>query len=171
MLDRLDQGLSALERLLYFGAAAAMGLMMVSITVDALGRYLFGAPLKGVYEINEMYLLTATVYLSIARAQRNNEHIAVNTLYDVMPGWAQKSTRIVWRLLAAAVFAAIAYKTGDMALEQFVRGNRTSGVVELPSWIGWFVVALGSSTMTLRLVLQLLLDLAGRYRPSETRHV
>jgi len=162
MLDKLDRGLNALERLLYLGAAIAMALMMVSITSDALGRYFFDAPIKGVYEVNEMYLLTATVYLSIARAQRMNEHISVQTVYQVMPGWGQKTTRLTWRPAAAVVFAAIAYKTGDMALDQFMRGNRTSGVVELPSWIGWFLVSLGSTVMCLRLVLQVVFDLCGR---------
>lgn len=171
MLDRLDTGLGVLERVLFFGAALAMAMMMVSITLDTLGRTFFGTPIKGVYEFNEMYLLTATVYLSIARAQRNNEHITVNTLYDIMWPWAQLLTRICWRLLTIGVFCAVAYKTGDMALDQFLRANRTSGVVELPSWIGWFLVALGSAVMVLRLILQVIFDLSGRNPQPGTTHV
>ena len=162
MLSRLDRGLAWLEKVLYFGAAAALALMMVSIAGDALGRYLFSHPLRGVYEVNEMYLLTAIVYLSIAQAQRFNEHISVTSIYEKMPALVQRAARIVSRSLTAALFAAISFKTGEMALEQFVMGNMTSGVVSLPSWVGWFFVAIGAGAMTLRLLLQLFSDIANR---------
>lgn len=170
MLDTLDRGLERFEKALYVGAALALAVMMVSITADALGRYLFARPIPGVYEINEMYLLTATVYLSIARAQRRDEHIAVDSIYRRMPILARRLSRGVGRALAAAFFAAVAYKTGEMALRQFAMGNMTSGVVQLPGWIGWFLVCLGSGAMTLRLLLQLVGDGLGRLPAGEPGH-
>lgn len=162
MLSILDKGLGWLEKVLYFGAAFALALMMVSIAGDAMGRYLFSHPIRGVYEVNEMYLLTAIVYLSIARAQRLNEHIAVDSLYQKMPQVAQRVTRFTGRALSTALFAAIAYKTGEMAHEQYVMGNMTSGVVSLPSFVGWFLVAIGSGAMTLRLLLQTVSDILNK---------
>ena len=159
MLSKVDHGLAWLEKVLYFGAATALGLMMVSIAGDALGRYLFSQPIRGVYEVNEMYLLTAVVYLSIAQAQRFNEHIAVTSIYDKMPAFAQRVARVVGRSLTTALFAAISFKTGEMALHHYVMGNETSGVVSLPSWIGWSFVGFGSGAMTLRLLLQLVSDI------------
>ncbi len=156
MIARLDAGLAWIEKILYIGAACALALMMLSIAGDALGRYLFDKPIAGVYEINEMYLLTAIVYLSIARAQRLNQHISVESLFHLMPHWAKRMSRTVGYFLTFGLFAAIAIRTGEMAYEQFIFGNRTSGVVSLPSWGGWFLVSIGSGTMTLRLCLQLI---------------
>ena len=170
MLDSLDRALGWVERALYLGAALALAAMMVSISADALGRYLFDRPIRGVYEVNEMYLLTATVYLSIARAQRLDEHIAVDSIYRTMPAWARRLSRGIGRALAAALFAAVAYKTGEMAHSQFVMGNMTSGVVQLPSWIGWFLVFTGSGAMTLRLLLQVVLEIGGRLPAGADRH-
>ena len=167
MLNSLDRGLDWFERVLYLGAAAALALMMVSISADALGRYLFTQPVRGVYELNELYLLTATVYLSIARAQRLDEHIAVHAIFLAMPRPVRRVVRVIGRLLSAALFAAIAYKTGGMALQQFEMGNATSGAVTLPTWIGWFFVAVGSAAMTLRLLLQVVFEVCGRDVPGD----
>ena len=169
MLSVMDKGLGWLEKVLYFGAAFALALMMVSIAGDAMGRYLFSKPIRGVYEINEMYLLTAIVYLSIARAQRFDDHIAVDSLYQKMPQIAQRITRFLGRLLSTALFATISYKTGEMAHEQFVMGNMTSGVVSLPSFLGWFLVAIGSGTRTLRLLLQTVSDGLNKPLPAKAQ--
>lgn len=91
MLDILDRGLAWLEKILYLGAALALAAMMLSITADTLGRFLFGRPVAGVYQVNEMYLLPAIVYLSIARAQRRDEHIAVDVFVAAMRPGDRKS--------------------------------------------------------------------------------
>lgn len=170
MLDILDRGLSWLERILYVGAALSLVAMMLSITADAMGRFLFGTPVAGVYEVNEMYLLPAIVYLSIARAQSLNEHIAVDVFVGGMRPALQRLLLGLGRLLAIGLFAAIAYRTGEMAHRQFVMGNITSGAILLPAWIGWFVVSVGCVAMTMRLTLQVLFDIVGR-RPADKPHL
>lgn len=162
MLNRLDRWLGWLEWILYLGAATALALMMITISADTLGRYLFSRPISGVYEINEMYLLTAVVFLSIARAQRFNRHIAVHSIYEVLGDGLQRLTRIVGRLLSVSLFCALAFKSGEMALAQFVMGNMTSGALALPTWVSWFFVWIGASAMTLRILLQLTFDILNK---------
>lgn len=168
MLDFLDRGLGWLEKILYVGAALALAAMLVSITADAMGRFLFNRPVMGVYEVNEMYLLPAVVYLSIARAQRFNEHIAVDVFVAPMRPGLRRLLLGVGRLLALGLFVAIAYRTGEMAHRQFIRGNVTSGSILLPAWIGWAVVSVGCAAMSLRLALQILFDILG-HRPADAR--
>lgn len=169
MLDILDRGLAWLEKILYLGAALALAAMMLSITADTLGRFLFGRPVAGVYQVNEMYLLPAIVYLSIARAQRRDEHIAVDVFVAAMRPGPQRLLKGLGRVLAIGIFGVIAYRTGEMAQRQFAMGNVTSGAILLPAWIGWFVVAVGSAAMTLRLTLQVLFDIVGRH-PADRSH-
>lgn len=161
MLKTLDFALRVIEGALYVGAAVCLALMMLSISGDALGRYAFDKPLPGVHELTEMYFLAGVVFLSIARAQRLGKHVSVESLEAGFPPALQCTTRIFGRALGAALFVIIALKAGQMAWNQFSMGNMTSGALALPSWIGWFVVSIGSATLVLRLLHQILEGLFG----------
>jgi len=167
MMKILNSALIVVEGALYVGAAVCLALMMLSISGDALGRYILGTPLPGVHELTEMYLLAGVVFLSIARAQRLGNHVAVESFEAFFPKGLRRVTRIVGRALGSTLFFIIAFKSGQMAWNQYMMGNMTSGAVAFPSWIGWFLVAIGSAALVLRLFLQIAQGLVNQ-EPDDT---
>jgi TRAP-type C4-dicarboxylate transport system permease small subunit len=160
MLDCLDRGLRAIERVFDFAAAASIVMMMLAIFSDVLARAITGESIDGVHELVEMYLMAGVVFLSVARAQDLGRHIAVDALMNRVG----LRSRIVFKTTGCAIglalMAPIAWKTSQMCIEHFLQGRATTGVVEFPTWIGWAAISAGSTVLAFRLALQIAMFIA-----------
>lgn len=110
----------------------AMGVIAVLTFVDVVGRYGFGAPVKGAFEIIEILMgITIFAGLPIVTAQR--EHIAVGLFDDWLnrrPSFA-RLRRLLVDLIAAIGAVGFTWFVGAQALEMFRYGN-TAPFLEWP---------------------------------------
>jgi len=83
-------------------AAAALGMMVVIIFINVIGRYLFRMPLKGTVEIVELALVV-TVFFSMAYTEVVHGHI---TMDEVVARFPRRVRAIV---LSVMYFAAAAF--------------------------------------------------------------
>jgi len=63
-----------------YAAVVATAIMVLLTTADAIGRYLFNAPITGAYEVTEKYLMLASVFLGCSYAYRRGAFIRVTIL-------------------------------------------------------------------------------------------
>lgn len=171
-MDTLDHLIGRLETLFEYVAIALLAIMMLIITMDAGGRYLFAAPVFGTHEFVEFYLMVGVVFLGIAQLQARRGHVAVSFVSRNFP-------RPVRRLLEAAFLAAtLAAVTGIgwMAVEQVSTNLIRDRViatpfpfsqVPMPVWPSWVLVAAGVILLWLRMALQLLRCLIAGEVPDE----
>ena len=143
------------ERLL----EAVIMLCLIAMTgvtvVDVVGRYFFGVPLRGGYEISEL-LMGLTVFAALPLATRAESHLTIGLLTDRLQGGALRVHRIVILIVTVGSLAFVAWRMGVQA-DILERSEAASGSLQLPlwpvarvmSWLAWLstVVAL---VLTLR---------------------
>lgn len=154
-LGSFESAIVFLEKAATGIVAIVLMMMMVLLTADAIGRYLFLQPVVGAMEITEMYLLGAVAFLPLATLQRENGHVSLSTFQALLPEKTRRLAQIVNTGLALAVFGVIAFQMGRVALENFSAGRETAGLVSLPIWCGWALACMGTSIFCLQLALGL----------------
>lgn len=151
----IESALASIEKALNGISAVALFAMMLLLTADAIGRYVFLQPVIGTVEITEMYLLGAVAFLPLATLQRENGHVSVSTFQTRIPAPLRRVLGIVNTGLGLAVFGVIALKAAQVAFESFSEGRETAGLISLPVWCGWAIVFAGALSLCLRLCLEL----------------
>lgn len=91
-----------LDRSLTVMSAAPLFALMCVTVIDVVGRYVFGRPLVGGFELTEM-LLAIAVFASLPLVELREEHIAI----DLLDRWYSEKARR-WRRLIVYTFCAIA---------------------------------------------------------------
>lgn len=100
-----------LDRSLTVMSAVPLFVLMCVTVIDVVGRYVFGKPLSGGFELTEM-LLAIAVFASLPLVELREEHIAI----DLLDRWySERAQR--WRSLVIYVFCAVAMST--VAVQMF----------------------------------------------------
>jgi TRAP-type C4-dicarboxylate transport system permease small subunit len=140
--------------------------MMVITFVDVGGRYLFNAPISGVYELTTL-MLGAVVYLALPLTTLREEHVTISLLSSLFRGRGKRIQYAVLNVLSAAVIGAVAWRL-------WMQGEKLSGMGErlvilgLPlSPIVYIMSAMALVTAALHLLLALR-HLRGRAAPPAT---
>lgn len=79
-----DKSIASLSRLLNTIGVIMLMLMMLMVTADVVARFVFNAPIEGVYEAVELMMAVVYCY-GIAYTQRGKKHISVRLFVEKMP--------------------------------------------------------------------------------------
>ncbi|MDP5335124.1 MAG: TRAP transporter small permease, partial [Paracoccaceae bacterium] len=69
--------------------------MMLHVTADVAGRYLFNSPLPGTIVTVANYYMVIIVFIALGVAEEKRAHISVEFLTDLMPAGMQKAFLIL----------------------------------------------------------------------------
>ena len=151
----LARPLAAIDRLFLTVAQVALFAMMLSISTDAAGRYLFDRPLQGSYEVTSLYFMVMLGFLGMPAVHARGGHIRLDMLHRLLARVPWRLTERLNALLAGAVFAFFAWHTAGEALEKFVNRDTTFGAVQLPLYWSYVWVPAGCALLALRLLLEI----------------
>jgi len=149
-LDRLEEWL----------IASLMGVATLVIFLAVLHRYVSGFAIPGVQDwllqINTSWAQELTIYLFVWMAKfgaaygvRTGIHVGV----DVLINWLRPGVRhafILFGLLAGASFTGTVAALGADFVFELSGTSSTSEVMELPIWLVYLAIPLGSSLMCFR---------------------
>jgi TRAP-type C4-dicarboxylate transport system permease small subunit len=138
--------------------------MMVVTMVDVILRSFFNSPLEGAYEITE-FMMGGVVFLGLAYMQRAKGHLAIELFTERMPPWGRSLVRALGYLIALVLFSAIAYEASGLAYQAWEIQDYTMGAARLPLWPVKTAIAFGSILFCIRLVVDLVCDLAALADP------
>lgn len=124
--------------------------MMVLVSADVLGRYIFNSPLHGTNELVE-FLMVGLFYFTVSRAQALRTHIRVEFLLTYFSPHLRIKLDIFCHLLGLLIFALIVWQSGRAALQAWKLGETTFGVILFPLFPSKILVPLGSFLFCLRL--------------------
>jgi len=128
-----------------------MGLIMVLIvTANVVGRYLFRRPLIGTVEVEE-FMLLVLVFFGIGYAQIKKRHVSITTLVDRLPRKAQLVINNVTFLPSLIAFSLITWQSLAMAETYRIKGV-SSLFLEVPLWPFLCVLAIGTGVLCLTLL-------------------
>lgn len=172
--------MSALQRLravygrLLYGcglvAGAVVFLMMLLVVANAVGRYVFNAPINGTLEITES-MLTVLVFLSLALTQYEGGHIHVVLLVKTFSPFWQKLAIVVALVLGAILFAWSSYAVWTFAMKSYVMDEHEWGAIQFPLYPVKFVSFVGLLLLTIQFVIDAVLGLMGHFPEDEVAHV
>ena len=147
--------LALFEKLFMAVAMISIFVMMLSISADALSRYLFGSPITGQYEFTQFYLLVILVFMALPRTYIIGGHIRLKLLDRQLQKIPFNLAERLNVVLGGIAFGTIAYISGIEAIDKFVNQDKLFGAVQFPIYWSYVWVPLGSGLMALRLIYEI----------------
>lgn len=151
----------ATRAMCFAGAFCVLLLMVVVVTIDVSGRYLFNSPLHGGQDIVGMALFTLFV-LVLPYSFRGDFHVRMDLLYGEFPPWGKRVADLFGAAGAAAFAVALIYQTWINIPRFFSLGAGTLEV-QIPYW-PFNVLLLASAAI---MIVSVLLTVLGRQRASK----
>ncbi|TGD37065.1 TRAP transporter small permease [Brevibacterium aurantiacum] len=144
---RLDKVENAISYAAGITAGFALVLMVVITCVEVFSRAVFGQPLGWNVSFTERYLLVGAAFFGIVTAYRTGAHVAVTSIFGLLPPGVQKTLQIVTHAMVAVIFALLFWYGLQAALSAAATGEiPPKGATELPipEWIWRAFIPLGS---------------------------
>ena len=163
--------LGRLTDLLAVVACIAVVLMMLHITVDVTMR-LIGSPIPATVTIVPHYYMLPIIFLPLALTERNDAHITVEILAQLLARGVQRGLAVLAWAVSAGVFGMLAYQTTLDALDKTEKGTFMMEVDwRIPIWASYYFLPVGFAAVVLVLVYRIAVTLSGaRSGLGETRH-
>jgi C4-dicarboxylate transporter DctQ subunit len=149
-----------LDRLEEWIIASLMGAATVVIFIAVLHRYLAGLPIPAMQDylitLNTSWAQELCIYMFVWMAKfgaaygvRSGIHVGVDVLVNrLSERWRKKF--VVFSLLAGATFTGIIGTLGSVFVARISQTDSTSPDLELPMWIIYLAIPLGSYLMCFR---------------------
>jgi len=148
----IENALDLSERAFMAIAAIAVVVMMLSISIDTVGRYLFNRPITGNFEFISLYLMVILGFMAAARTYSLGGHIRLDLLMPRLPRRVGEALERLNALAAGAAFAVFTYSSSEEALDKLVNLHTTFGVIQFPVYLSYAWMPLGAALLTLRLL-------------------
>lgn len=126
--------------------------MMLLVTGDVLGRYLFNRPIHGTTEVTE-FMMVGLLYFTLAHTQALKAHIRVDMLVSLFSPRARLICEVITYLLGFILFALITWQSLASAIQAWKIGETTFGLILFPLFPAKVLVPIGCFIVCLRLIL------------------
>ncbi len=156
----MSGALERLARLLAAAAAVFLCAMMLVTVADVVLRSLLGYPIFGTFDLVELFLVTS-IFLALPETFRREEHVVVDLVDHLAPARAIPPLRVLAAALAALLLALLLWHGVAPAWDTYVFGDRTLDL-ELPRWLHWLPILLGTAAALLVALLLLARSLQRR---------
>lgn len=141
-----------------YAAGVILAGMMGLIISDVLMRYIWARPIPGVLEITEEILMIGVVFLTLASAP----HIRVTFITERFRPEIRAKIRIVSLIPVILFFIILDWKSLLQATFSLDKGETSWGLIPFPMYPSRFVVFLGFTFLTLRLLVRLMDTVKGK---------
>ncbi len=150
------------DKILY-GVIIVLFLTMFGVTtLNVIMRYLFNKPIIFAVELGR-YSFAAIVYLGSIFVMREDGHIGLDIIVDMLPKSMGMIVKKFTRILVLAYMALFCYESGRMVMGNWANRSSTMGI---PMSVVYMVMVIGS----LGIFIEELLLLIG-YNPGKTSSV
>ncbi|MDF1730639.1 MAG: TRAP transporter small permease [Minwuia sp.] len=165
-MDFIDRWLGRAVNLTSIIGSIAVGLMMVHITVDVVGKFVFFSPVPATITMVSNYYMVVVAFLPLALAERRNSHISVEVLTELFPSRMQYHINGLTYLLSGIVFGLLAWRGFNDAYNKqdmgsFIMEQSTKVLI----WPGHYLLPIGATLMVLVLLFKFISYLSGRPQP------
>ena len=121
---------SWVERVLEAVMATFLLAMALITAIDVVGRYFFGAPLPGGYEIVQ-YLMALSVFAALPLTTRAEGHLTISMMTDRLSGRARRIHRVIMLVIITLMLVFLAWRMGVQA-NHLSHGAALSGSLGIP---------------------------------------
>lgn len=152
-MERKPKGVvDRIEQVCLGVAGVALIMLMLLTTVDTLARYVFNAPLTGIVEFSEEYLMVAVIFLPLSYVYISGGHIKIELLERFFPARVKAVTQKINIAFGLLLFALIAYAFIP-SIQQAIEINEVSScALAYPMAPAYIMVTLGCLLICIRSV-------------------
>lgn len=151
LLDHVIIGFGGLS------AALIVGIMFLS-SADVILRHLVGTPIKGAYELNEIFFLSA-VLLGVAYTHRYKGHVNVELIVSHLSKRTAVTLETCMLVLALFIYALIAWMGGREFLNSWTTGEFRWGLIAIPLWPARLMIPVGIMLLCLRFIGEIVINI------------
>jgi TRAP-type C4-dicarboxylate transport system permease small subunit len=126
--------------------------MMLLVTGDVLGRYLFNRPIHGTTEITE-FMMVGLLYFTLAHTQTDKAHIRVEMFITHLSPGTRLILEMIAYLLGFFLFVLITWQGILSAAKAWEVWETTFGLILFPLFPAKVLIPIGSFLFSLRLLL------------------
>ena len=164
-MNRLLRWLQKPIDLLLWLSLLAGFLMMMHVTIDVTGRYVFNRPLDGTTEIVAAYYMVMVAYAPWAWLASRDRHIVAGMFQHIGTPRFDFWLDVVVKIFTAVCVSVFTYQTFLAALRQMRAGEVwLAGTMYIPVWPSRWILPLSGFFMVIYLVLRVISDVAGAAR-------
>ncbi|MGH6925765.1 MAG: TRAP transporter small permease [Propylenella sp.] len=134
-------------------------LMMLHVSADVVGRYVFNSPLVGTIEIVSAYYMAGLAFLPLALITRERSHIIVELFTTWMSRRGRTLVDVIVALLSLVYVVMFTWQTTLLAIDKTGIGEaREAGTGFIPIWQSRWVVPIGFGLMAVYLLIYIVRD-------------
>lgn len=137
-----------------FSGIVLLGILAL-MSGEVIFRYLFNKPILGTVEISS-YLLVIFCFTGMAFTQSQGGHIKIELVTLKFGPGLQRTLRIITLMLSLAVFIVITWQMAGAFWKSWEMQEVRWGALPLPVWPVKFMIAFGSLTLCLQLILNII---------------
>ena len=140
-------------------------LMMLHVTIDVTGRYVFNRPLDGTTEIVAAYYMVMVAYAPWTWLASRDRHIVAGMFQHIGTPRFDFWLEILVKIFTAVCVSVFTYQTFLAALRQMRAGEVwLAGTMYIPVWPSRWILPVSGFFMVVYLVLRVISDVAGAAR-------
>jgi TRAP-type C4-dicarboxylate transport system permease small subunit len=131
---------------------ALAGLLLL-VFHEVIVRYVFDSPTLYSVEISE-YLLVFVAFMSAGWALKENRHVQVRFVVNLLPRKVQWILDVCTSVLAMVFCAILVWKGGRIALTAYTGDYHSSSLLNVPLWIPYAFIPFGALVMGLQYIVR-----------------
>jgi TRAP-type C4-dicarboxylate transport system permease small subunit len=142
--------LSFLSKQALLLGAICVALMMLHVTADVIGRYVFNSPLPGTIPIVANYYMVILTFIALGVAAEKKAHISVEIFVGMLPPRPRHWTSVFAEVVTVAVVIVLIIGGWSEAVKK-TEGGATieQGTHMMQVWPSYWVVPLGAGLMAM----------------------
>lgn len=133
-------------------AGSALIVLMLLTSVDTILRYFFRAPLTGVLEFSEEYLMVAIIYMPLSFVYVNGGHIKVELLERFFPEQFKHHMEKFNTFIGLILFVLIAYCSIPVVEEAIMNSEHSASALAYPMAPAYMMVTIGCVLVSIRAI-------------------
>lgn len=130
-----------------------VGLLLIVIH-EVIVRYVFDSPTLYSVELSE-YLLVLVVFMSLGWVLKEDRHVAVGFVVNLLPKTARLGLKLLTSLLTMAFLGILVWKGGKTAVTAFTGDYHSSSLLNFPMWIPYALIPLGALVLSLQYIVKI----------------
>lgn len=162
LVDRIERALLALSIVSGFATL----LIILIVTLDVAGRFLFNTPFDGGVEASEL-LMVVLVFFGLAAAQQQRQNYAIELFVRHLPVAGQRIFELFGYVVGLVIVVLLAWPSSKQALSSFERGEAGFGVLPFPLWPARILLAAGLWLLAVQFLCDLYRFFTDRSPPAE----
>lgn len=150
-MSPMNSVIRVLERITLALAGLSLVAIMLVVSGDAIMRYAFRAPLQWAFDFVSYYPMVIAAFFPISDTYRSGDHIKIDVIQQLMPGWLRAALDVACSLLALIVFAIVTHGAMLESIQSFKSKEFLSGAIIWPTWLSKAAVPIGTAILVMRL--------------------